>query len=72
MILTTYFLHTLPTFIVGIPEVAFITIEELLEQYAAGVIWADLNGAELNGASLIGANLSNANLTNRTYAQITE
>ncbi|AHJ30176.1 hypothetical protein NSP_38730 [Nodularia spumigena CCY9414] len=44
MILTTYFLHTLPTFIVGIPEVAFITIEELLEQYAARVIWADLNG----------------------------
>ena len=56
---------TLPTIKVGIQGVASMTVEELLEQYAAGVL--DFNGidlaeANLSGVKLSGVNLSNANI----------
>ncbi len=57
---------TLPTIKVGIQGVAPMTVEELLEQYAAGVLnfnGVDLAEANLSGAKLTGVNLSNANLS---------
>ena len=56
----------IPTIKVGIQGVASMTIEELLEQYAAGVLnfsGVDLAEANLSGAKLSGVNLSDANLS---------
>lgn len=57
---------TLPTIKVGIQGVASMTVEELLEQYAAGVLnfsGVDLPEANLSGVKLSGVNLSDANLS---------
>ena len=57
---------TLPTIKVGIQGVASMTVDELLEQYAAGVLnfnGVDLAEANLSGAKLSGVNLSDANLS---------
>ncbi len=57
---------TLPTIKVGIQGVASMTVEELLEQYAAGVLdfsGIELTEANLSGVKLSGVNLSNANLS---------
>ncbi len=56
----------IPTIKVGIQGVASMTVEELLEQYAAGVLnfnGVDLAEANLSGAKLSGVNLSDANLS---------
>lgn len=56
----------IPTIKVGIQGVASMTVEELLEQYAAGVLnfnGVDLSEANLSGAKLSGVNLSDANLS---------
>jgi uncharacterized protein YjbI with pentapeptide repeats len=56
----------IPTIKVGIQGVASMTVEELLEQYAAGVLnfsGIDLAEANLSGVKLSGVNLSNANLS---------
>jgi uncharacterized protein YjbI with pentapeptide repeats len=57
---------TLPTIKVGIQGVASMTVEELLEKYAAGVLnfsGVDLAEANLSGVKLSGVNLSDANLS---------
>ncbi|ACC79710.1 pentapeptide repeat protein [Nostoc punctiforme PCC 73102] len=57
---------TLPTIKVGIQGVASMTVEELLEKYAAGVLnfsGIDLAEANLSGVKLSGVNLSDANLS---------
>jgi uncharacterized protein YjbI with pentapeptide repeats len=57
---------TLPTIKVGIQGVTSMTVEELLEKYAAGVLnfsGVDLAEANLSGVKLSGVNLSDANLS---------
>ncbi len=56
----------IPAIKVGIQGVTSMTVEELLEQYAAGVLnfsGVDLSEANLSGAKLSGVNFSNANLS---------
>lgn len=68
---------SLPTIKVGIQGVASMTIEELLKQYATGVLdfsgidlaEANLSGVKLSGVNFSGANLSIVNLSGANLSE---